>query len=112
MCRISSRPVSMSRCYRRCTSISGLDGLQCVQSLSRLNRVATGKTDTLVLDFVNEPEQVQEAFQGYYQTTTLAEETDPNRLYDLQSQLDGFDLYDEETIDRILPYLLRIKSTG
>ena len=77
-----------------------LDGLQCVQSLSRLNRVATGKTDTLVLDFVNEPEQVQEAFQGYYQTTTLAEETDPNRLYDLQNQLDGFDLYDEDTIDR------------
>ena len=77
-----------------------LDGLQCVQSLSRLNRVATGKTDTLVLDFVNEPGQVQEAFQGYYQTTTLGEETDPNRLYDLQSQLDGFDLYDEETIDQ------------
>ena len=76
-----------------------LDGLQCVQSLSRLNRVATGKTDTLVLDFVNEPEQVQEAFQDYYQTTTLAEETDPNRLYDLQSQLEGFDLYDEETIE-------------
>ena len=77
-----------------------LDGLQCVQSLSRLNRVATGKTDTLVLDFVNEPEQVQEAFQGYYQTTTLAEETDPNRLYDLQNQLDGFDLYDEDTINQ------------
>ena len=77
-----------------------LDGLQCVQSLSRLNRVATGKTDTLVLDFVNEPDQVQEAFQGYYQTTTLAEETDPNRLYDLQSQLEGFDLYDANTIDQ------------
>ena len=77
-----------------------LDGLQCVQSLSRLNRVATGKTDTLVLDFVNEPEQVREAFQDYYQTTILPEETDPNRLYDLQSQLDGFDLYDEDNIDR------------
>ena len=76
-----------------------LDGLQCVQSLSRLNRVATGKTDTLVLDFVNEPDQVQEAFQDYYQTTRLAEETDPNRLYDLQSQLEGFELYDEETIE-------------
>ena len=76
-----------------------LDGLQCVQTLSRLNRVASGKTDTLVLDFVNEPEQVQEAFQQYYQTTTLAEETDPNRLYDLQSQLEGFELYDEATIE-------------
>lgn len=77
-----------------------LDGLQCVQTLSRLNRVAPGKTDVLVLDFVNEPEQVQEAFQQYYQTTILAEETDPNRLYDLQSQLEGFDLYDEDTIDQ------------
>ncbi len=77
-----------------------LDGLQCVQTLSRLNRVAAGKTDTLVLDFVNEPDQVQEAFQQYYQTTSLAEETDPNRLYDLQDQLDNFDLYEEDTIDR------------
>ena len=77
-----------------------LDGLQCVQTLSRLNRVAPGKTDVLVLDFVNEPEQVQEAFQQYYQITILAEETDPNRLYDLQSQLEGFDLYDENTIDQ------------
>ncbi|MYG09076.1 type I restriction endonuclease subunit R, partial [Candidatus Poribacteria bacterium] len=76
-----------------------LDGLQCVQTLSRLNRVATGKTDTLVLDFVNEPEQIEEAFQEYYQTTMLAEETDPNRLYDLQSQLESFDLYAEATIN-------------
>ncbi|MXV75243.1 type I restriction endonuclease subunit R [Candidatus Poribacteria bacterium] len=76
-----------------------LDGLQCVQTLSRLNRVATGKTDTLVLDFVNEPDQIQAAFQQYYQTATLPEETDPNRLYDLQSQLAGFDLYNEETIN-------------
>ena len=77
-----------------------LDGLQCVQTLSRLNRVAPGKTDTLVLDFVNEPEQIQEAFQQYYQITTLVEETDPNRLYDLQNQLDNFDLYDADTINQ------------
>ena len=77
-----------------------LDGLQCVQTLSRLNRVTTGKTDTLVLDFVNEPDQIQEAFQQYYQTTTLPEETDPNRLYDLQTELEGFDLYDEETFNQ------------
>ena len=77
-----------------------LDGLQCVQTLSRLNRVTTGKTDTLVLDFVNEPDRIQEAFQQYYQTTTLPEETDPNRLYDLQTELEGFDLYDEETFNQ------------
>ena len=55
-----------------------LDGLQCVQTLSRLNRVAKGKTDTLVLDFVNEPDQIQEAFQQYYQTATLSEK--PTRI--------------------------------
>ena len=77
-----------------------LDGLQCVQSLSRLNRVAPGKTGTLVLDFVNEPEQIQEAFQQYYGETKLEEETDPNRLYDLQARLEAFDLYDDDTIDQ------------
>ncbi len=77
-----------------------LDGLQCVQTLSRLNRVAPGKTDTLVLDFVNEPEQIQAAFQQYYQTTILVEETDPNKLYDLQCQLDDFDFYDDDTIEK------------
>ena len=77
-----------------------LDGLQCVQSLSRLNRVAPGKTGTLVLDFVNEPDQIQEAFQQYYGATILDEETDPNRLYDLQDGLADFDLYNDDTIDQ------------
>ena len=76
-----------------------LAGLQCVQTLSRLNRVAAGKTDVLVLDFVNDPEQVQEAFQQYYQTSTLTEETDPNKLYDMQTQLKDFEVYDEEIIE-------------
>ena len=77
-----------------------LEGLQCVQALSRLNRVVEGKTDTLVLDFVNEPDAIQAAFQQYYQTTMLAEETDPNRLYDLQRQLEDFNLYNDDTIYR------------
>ena len=77
-----------------------LEGLQCVQALSRLNRIAEGKTDTLVLDFVNEPDAIQAAFQQYYQTTMLAEETDPNRLYDLQRQLEDFNLYSDDTIYR------------
>ncbi len=76
-----------------------LKDLQCVQALSRLNRVAKGKTDTLVLDFVNDPDAIQAAFQQYYQTTMLAEETDPNRLYDLQRQLEDFNLYAEKTVN-------------
>ncbi len=76
-----------------------LDGLQCVQSLSRLNRVAPGKTETLVLDFVNEPDDIQAAFQQYYEATILEEETDPNRLYDLQRRMEDFDLFDVEIVD-------------
>ena len=76
-----------------------LDGLQCVQSLSRLNRVAPGKTETLVLDFVNEPDDIQAAFQQYYEATILEEETDPNRLYDLQRRMEDFDLFDIDTVD-------------
>ena len=77
-----------------------LNGLQCVQTLSRLNRVTKGKTDTLVLDFVNDPIEVQNSFQQYYQTTVLEEETDPNRLYQLQTQLGDYDLYDDDTINQ------------
>lgn len=77
-----------------------LNGLQCVQTLSRLNRVTSGKTDTLVLDFVNEPLPIQDSFQQYYQTTILEGETKPNRLYNLQSQLLDYEVFDEETINQ------------
>ena len=55
-----------------------LRGLQCVQTLSRLNRTTTGKTDTFVMDFVNTSEDILESFQPYYQKTILTGETDPN----------------------------------
>ena len=49
-----------------------------------------GKEDTMVLDFANEAEEIQKAFQPYYERTLLKEATDPNLLYDLQTRLDGF----------------------
>jgi type I restriction enzyme R subunit len=63
-------------------------GLQCVQTLSRLNRTMRGKTDTFVLDFVNDPQDVQESFQPFYEGTILEEETDPNRLYSIKDYID------------------------
>ena len=63
-----------------------LGGVQCVQTLSRLNRTTSGKTQTFVLDFVNEPDDIRESFQRFYQSTILEGETDPNRLYDLQRE--------------------------
>src|SRR5699024_7807334 len=64
-----------------------LNGIKAVQTLSRLNRTCRGKEDTFVLDFVNDPETIQEAFQDYYEVTGLSDVTDPNILYDLQYEL-------------------------
>jgi len=77
-----------------------LGGVQCVQTLSRLNRTTSGKTQTFVLDFVNEPEDIQESFQRFYQSTILEGETDPNRLYDLTREIYDFHLYTNEDVNR------------
>ncbi|MHB0874913.1 MAG: type I restriction endonuclease subunit R [Anaerolineae bacterium] len=77
-----------------------LTGVHAVQTLSRLNRMHPGKTETMVLDFANEAEAIQQAFEPYYDRTVLAEATDPNRLYDLQSDLGGYRFYTDEDLDR------------
>ncbi len=76
-----------------------LGGVNAVQTLSRLNRVHPGKTGTMVLDFENSAEEIQEAFEPYYQKTLLSEATDPNLLYDMQTQLSSFQLYDQTEIE-------------
>ena len=76
-----------------------LGGLQCVQTLSRLNRKTTGKTDTFVLDFVNEPTDIYKSFKDYYENTMLEEETDPNRLYTLQNDIEGTNLFTKYEVD-------------
>ena len=79
-----------------------LGGLQSVQTLSRLNRTMSGKTDTFVLDFVNEPDDIQESFQPYYEGTVLTEETDPNHLYSIQQEIDKHNLFQEDTIEKFV----------
>lgn len=83
-----------------------LGGVQCVQTLSRLNRTTSGKTHTFVLDFVNDPEDVQESFQRFYQSTILDGETDPNRLYDLTREIYDFHLYTKEDVNRFCEVFL------
>ncbi|MEK9695062.1 MAG: type I restriction endonuclease [Candidatus Poseidoniales archaeon] len=77
-----------------------LGGVQCVQTLSRLNRTTSGKTHTFTLDFVNEPDEIRESFQRFYQSTILDGETDPNRLYDTQREIYDFHLYTHEDVNR------------
>ena len=76
-----------------------LSGIKAVQTLSRLNRAHPKKHDVLVLDFLNDAEIIRHAFADYYRTTILAEETDPNKLHDLQADLDGVRVYTPEHVD-------------
>ncbi len=76
-----------------------LQGVQCVQTLSRLNRKTRGKKDTFVLDFVNKVETIQESFQNFYQTTILSEETDPNLVYDILDKIREHGLFTPQEVD-------------
>ena len=76
-----------------------LGGVQCVQTLSRLNRKTSGKTDTFVLDFVNEPDEIIEAFQPYYTSTLLTGETDSYKLYELETEIKSFHLFTKYEVE-------------
>ena len=67
--------------------VKRLGGVQAVQTLSRLNRVAPGKTRTFVLDFANGEDDIYKAFKPYYEATPLGENADPHRLSELQHKL-------------------------
>jgi len=70
-----------------------LAGIQAVQTLSRLNRTANGKTDTFVLDFVNEPEEIYKAFKPYYEITEKGEDVDPQHLNTLTHTLENWKVF-------------------
>ena len=79
-----------------------LSGIKAVQTLSRLNRAHPKKHDVFVLDFLNDEEIIQRAFADYYRATILADETDPDKLHDLQADLDGAQVYDPAQIDDLV----------
>ncbi len=79
-----------------------LSGVKAVQTLSRLNRAHPKKHDTFVLDFVNDPEVIRQAFEPYYRRTILADETDPNKLHDLQADLDRAQVYGPEQVEEFV----------
>lgn len=83
-----------------------LSGIKAVQTLSRLNRAHPQKYDTFVLDFYNDSETIQKSFEPYYRTTILSDETDPNKLHDLKSDLDGRQVYSQEQIDSLVALYL------
>lgn len=76
-----------------------LAGIQAVQTLSRLNRTHPLKSDTFVLDFVNDPDEIQEAFRQYYDGSVMGEEVDPDKLYEVKAELDASGIYLQSEID-------------
>ncbi len=88
-----------------------LAGIQAVQTLSRLNRAYPGKDTTYILDFVNEPEEVLEAFRTYYKTAQLEATTDPNLVFDLRAKLDALGHYDDNEVERVVKAELDPKGT-
>ena len=83
-----------------------LSGIKAVQTLSRLNRAHPQKHDVFVLDFQNDAETIQLSFDDYYRTTILSEETDPNKLHDLQSDLDASGVYGPEHVEAVVSKFL------
>mgnify|MGYP000194579851 CR=1 FL=1 len=72
-----------------------LSGVKAVQTLSRLNRIYPGKEDTFVLDFVNEPDDILEAFKPFYTVTRLDNDIEPNEIYTIERAI-----YDKKVIDK------------
>jgi type I restriction enzyme R subunit len=83
-----------------------LSGIKAVQTLSRLNRAHPRKHDCFVLDFQNNTEAITVAFQDYYRTTLLAEETDPNKLHDLKAALDAAQVYTPDQVNQLVQLFL------
>jgi type I restriction enzyme, R subunit len=83
-----------------------LSGIKAVQTLSRLNRAHPQKHDCFVLDFQNNSEAIIFAFQDYYRTTLLSEETDPNKLHDLKAALDAAQVYSPEQVRQVVELFL------
>ena len=70
-----------------------LAGIQAVQTLSRLNRTHARKEDTFVLDFVNDRDEILDAFATYYEGAEMGAEVDPARMYAIEAELDASGVY-------------------
>ncbi|OFR37121.1 type I restriction endonuclease subunit R [Porphyromonas sp. HMSC065F10] len=89
-----------------------LGGIQCIQTLSRLNRCYPGKEDTMILDFRNTAVQVQEAFQPYYTNISLDGEVDTQRIYTCKEDIDQYQIFNEEEVDRVVQLVIDNKVSS
>lgn len=76
-----------------------LKDVKAVQTLCRVNRIHPDKEDTYILDFVNKPEDIQKVFERFYTETSLSEQINTDLLYQVQTDIRGYGLYDESDIE-------------
>ena len=86
-----------------------LEGIQAVQTLSRLNRKAPGKEDTFVLDFVNREDEIRESFQPFYEQTFIGEQAEVQQLYELQANLDAQQVYYKAEVEEFCKVFYKSK---
>jgi len=92
-----------------------LGGVECVQTLSRLNRTYPGKaeTGTFILDFFNDPDEILEAFQPYYQTAELDDVSDPDLIFDLFDKLRAAGIFQWQEVEQFcVAFLQKSKSNA
>ncbi len=92
-----------------------LGGVECVQTLSRLNRTFPGKAEsgTFVLDFFNEPQDILDAFQPYYQTAELADVSDPDLIFDLSEKLRAAGIFHWNEVEQLCTaFFVKSKSNA
>ena len=84
-----------------------LSGVSAVQTLSRLNRICKNKEDTCVLDFVNSHEEIAESFSTFYKQTYLGQRSDPEKIFDLKSNLLEYEIYTQDEVDAFVESILK-----
>jgi type I restriction enzyme R subunit len=89
-----------------------LSGVTAVQTLSRLNRRYPGKDKTYILDFVNDPDEILNAFLPYYRQATLTTATDPNLVHDLQAKLDAAGIYTRDEVEQLVDSWIKGKGNN
>lgn len=87
-----------------------LAGIQAVQTLSRLNRTHPLKEDTFVLDFVNDREEIRDAFKTFYEGAVMGDEVEPARMYQLKGELDASAIYLPEELERFCAVYFKPKQ--
>lgn len=87
-----------------------LDGIQAIQTLSRLNRICKDKNNTLVIDFRNEWQDIKECFDKYHYGASMDGTFDPERLYTYRTEIRDYKLYSEDDVDHVVKLLLGKKN--